>query len=633
MSEQIKHECGIALIRLLKPIEYYYEKYGDSLYGLNKMYLLMEKQHNRGQDGVGMANIKFDSEPGQEYISIVKSVTNTPIKDAFSQVFKPIKAMMKENPNVLNDVAYIKRNLNFTGELFLGHLRYGTFGKNSLESTHPFVRENNWKTRNMVIAGNFNLTNVSELFSELVASGQHPMRMGDTATVLEKIGEILDQENQKLYDKFKSHGIDRKEISKKIAEELDIRSILEKASKSWDGGFVFVGMLGHGDAFVMRDAHGIRPAYYYMDDEVLVVASEKPVIQTTFKVQRENVKELAPGHVIIAKRNGDISIEPYTQPAESTPCSFERIYFSRGTDADIYQERKKLGYLLTQDILKAIDYNLENTVFSSIPNTASVAFHGLTEGLYDYCRQNQAEQIIKAKGNLSSEELKKILDQKPRVDQIAVKDAKMRTFITKDKDRDDLVSHVYDVTYGLVREYVDTLVVVDDSIVRGTTLRQSILRILDRLGPKKIIVVSSAPQIRYPDCYGIDMAILGDFCAFQAAIALLKEGGMESIIQDVYEKSKAQMSLPTSEMVNYVREIYNPFTPQQISLKIAELLKPKGINAEVELIFQTIEGLHQACPNNKGDWYFTGKYPTPGGTKVVSQAFINYIEKRKDRAY
>lgn len=634
MSEQIKHECGIALIRLLKPLDYYKKKYGDSFYGLNKMYLLMEKQHNRGQDGAGMANIKFDTLPGEAYINIARSNSGTPIKDIFAQAFEPIKKVSLQNPEMIQNNQWLKEHLEFTGELFMGHLRYGTFGRNNIENIHPFVRENNWKSRNLVLAGNFNLTNINELFETLLVSGQHPMKTGDTVTILEKMGKALDDENQRLYQIYKAKGHTNKEIAQIISKELDLLGVLKTASKGWDGGYVFEGLIGHGDAFVMRDPFGIRPAFYYLDDEVLVVASERPVIQTAFEVPLTTIKALPPGHVIIAKRDGSVSVEAFTEPAaEPTPCSFERIYFSRGTDADIYKERKELGRLLTPSILEAIDHDIENTVFSSIPNTASVAFHGLTEGLESYCKQIQTNKILEAGNTLTPEKLTEILKIRPRADQIAVKDAKMRTFITQDDKRNDLVSHVYDVTYGLVREYLDNLVVVDDSIVRGTTLKQSILRILDRLGPKRIVVASSAPQIRYPDCYGIDMAKLGDFIAFEAAIALLKETNQEHIIQEVYEKSKAQLSLPKEQMKNYVREIYKPFTPEQISIKIAELLKPETIHAEVIIVYQTIENLHKACPEHKGDWYFTGKYPTPGGNAVVSRSFINYVEKNNKRAY
>ncbi|MEG1572219.1 MAG: class II glutamine amidotransferase, partial [Bacteroidales bacterium] len=545
-----------------------------------------------------------------------------------------IKKAGLQHPEILQDSKWLKEHLDFTGELFMGHLRYGTFGRNQMENIHPFVRENNWKSRNLVLAGNFNLTNIDELFETLLTSGQHPMKTGDTVTILEKIGKALDDENQKLYNKYKALGHTNREIAQIISQELDLLSVLKIASKGWDGGYVFEGIIGHGDAFVMRDPAGIRPAFYYVDDEVVVVASERPVIQTAFNVPLATIKALPPAHVLIVKRSGEVSVEAFTEPAKETcACSFERIYFSRGTDADIYKERKELGRLLTPAILETIGYDMENTVFSSIPNTASVAFHGLTEGLEEYCKQIQAKKILALGNQLTPEKLTEILHVRPRADQIAVKDAKMRTFIAQDDKRNDLVSHVYDVTYGLVHEYLDNLVVVDDSIVRGTTLKQSILRILDRLGPKHVVVASSAPQIRYPDCYGIDMAKLGDFCAFEAAIALLKDTHQEHIIQEVYEKSKAQIHLPKEEMKNYVREIYKPFTSEQISTKIAELLKPETMHAKVTIVYQTIENLHKACPEHKGDWYFTGKYPTPGGNAVVSRAFINYIENNNKRAY
>ncbi|MEG1718428.1 MAG: amidophosphoribosyltransferase [Bacteroidales bacterium] len=634
MSEAIKHECGIAMIRLRKPLSYYEQKYGVGLYGLRKMYLLMEKQHNRGQDGAGMANIKFDMPPGETYIDVIRSNADTPIKDVFEKTFSSIKKLVESNIEKLNDTAWLKEHVPFSGELFLGHLRYGTFGKNDIGNIHPFIRESNWKTRNLVLAGNFNLTNIDELFEDLVCCGQHPVRMGDTVTVLEKIAKLLDHENQKLYDAYKAEGLNKIQISEKMPQALDVKKIIQKVAKSWDGGFVFAGMLGYGDAFVLRDRHGIRPAYYYLDEEVLVVASERPVIQTTFNVPLEEVHELPAGNIILSKYTGEVSISPCLEKAEEIKsCSFEHIYFSRGTDAGIYAERKKLGALLVPDVLKAIDYDLKNAVFSSIPNTAQVAFNGMRDALYSYCRSVQAEKIMALGKDLNLEKLEEILKIAPRTDQIVVKDAKMRTFITRDDERDDLVSHVYDVTYGQVREYVDTLVVVDDSIVRGTTLKQSILRILDRLGPKKIVVVSSAPQIRYPDCYGIDMAKLSDFIAFQAAVALLKERGKGSILEEVYEKTKAQMQRPKEEVKNYVREIYKPFTAEEISDKIGDLLSPKDIRAEVKVIYQSIDHLHEACPESKGDWYFSGKYPTPGGNVVVSRSFLNFMENKNKRAY
>jgi len=634
MSDQIKHECGIAFIRLLKPLEFYYSKYGTSLYGLNKLYLLMEKQHNRGQDGAGMANIKFDLKPGNEYINIARSNKESPIKDIFGQIYGNIQKIKDKNPDLLNDVNWMKENVDFTGELFLGHLRYGTFGKNSIENIHPFVRANNWMSRNLVTAGNFNLTNVDELFNKLVRLGQHPLQTNDTITILEKIGKFLDDENQELFIKYKAEGHSNREISDLIAKNLDIQKILHRASKYWDGGYVIAGLLGHGDAFVMRDPSGIRPAFYYHDDEVVVVTSERPVIQTAFNVPFESIKPLQAGHALIVKRDGKVEEVLCKQPStDPKSCSFERIYFSRGTDAKIYKERKKLGRLMTTSLLKAVDYDIKNTVFSFIPNTASVAFQGLVEGLNDFCRDVHKDRILEKGSELTAEKLDEILAIRPRIETIAVKDVKLRTFITQDKQRDDLVAHVYDVTYGVVKEGVDNLVVMDDSIVRGTTLKQSIIRILDRLGPQKIVIASSAPQIRYPDCYGIDMAKLGDFIAFKAVIALLKETKQTHIINEVYKKSKIQENFPKEEIVNYVREIYKPFTIDQISQKIAELVTPEGAKAKVQIVFQTIEDLHTACPEDLGDWYFTGKYPTPGGNKVVNKSFINYIEGKNERAY
>ncbi|MFZ4413499.1 MAG: amidophosphoribosyltransferase [Bacteroidales bacterium] len=634
MSDQIKHECGIAFIRLLKPLEFYYSKYGTSLYGLNKLYLLMEKQHNRGQDGAGMANIKFDLKPGNEYINIARSNKESPIKDIFGQIYSNIQKIKDKNPDLLNDVNWMKENVGFTGELFLGHLRYGTFGKNSIENIHPFVRANNWMSRNLVAAGNFNLTNMDELFNKLVRLGQHPSQTNDTVTILEKIGKFLDDENQELFIKYKDKGHSNREISDLIAKNINIQKILHRASKYWDGGYVIAGLLGHGDAFVMRDPSGIRPAYYYHDDEVVVVTSERPVIQTAFNVPLETIQPIKPGYALIVKRDGEVEEVLCKQPSsEKKSCSFERIYFSRGSDASIYKERKKLGSLMTNSLLKAVDYDLEKTVFSYIPNTASVAFQGLVEGLNDFCKDVHKDRILELGSQITPEKLDKILSIRPRIETIAVKDVKLRTFITQDKQRDDLVAHVYDVTYGVVREGVDNLVVMDDSIVRGTTLKQSIIRILDRLGPQKIVIASSAPQIRYPDCYGIDMAKLGDFIAFKAVIALLKETRQTHIINEVYKKSKIQENFPKEEIVNYVREIYKPFTIDQISQKIAELVTPDGAKAKVQIVFQTIEDLHHACPEDLGDWYFTGKYPTPGGNKVVNKSFINYIEGKNERAY
>lgn len=633
MSEQIKHECGIAMLRLLKPLEYYQEKYGNA-WALNRMYLLMEKQHNRGQDGAGLANIKFDTKPGEQYINITKSNSSKPIQDIFNDAFADMKRLQKESPDKVSDVQWLKQNARFVGELFLGHLRYGTFGKNELDNLHPFLRENNWKTRNLVLAGNFNLTNIDEMLDKLISLGQHPVKVADAAIVLEKIGKFLDREVERIFKQYKAQRMPNIEISERIAEELDIETILTSSAKKWDGGYVMAGLIGHGDAFVLRDENGIRPCYYYYDDEIAVVASERPVIMTTFNKPLTEIKELAPGHAIIIKKNGQISIKQIKEPAQKpAKCSFERIYFSRGTDADIYEERKALGKLICPRVLKAIDYDIKNTVISYIPNTASVAFQGMAEAFTDYANEQKIKAILENKDRLDETVLRDIFTLSPRREYIAVKDVKLRTFITKDSERDDMVAHVYDVTYGQVREYVDNLVVIDDSIVRGTTLKQSIVRILDRLGPKKIVIASSAPQIRYPDCYGIDMSRMGEFIAFNAAIALLKESGQQHIIEEVYRKSKAQENLPKEEVVNYVKEIYAPFTDEQISAKITELVTPENINAEIEIVFNTIESLHKACPGNTGDWYFTGNYPTPGGNKVVNRAFINYYEGNNQRAY
>ncbi len=638
MSDSIKHECGIALIRLLKPLSYYKEKYGSSLYGMDKMYLMLEKQHNRGQDGAGFACIKFDMPPGKTYIDIARSVTGTPIKDAFAEAADRIKASVRDEA-VYQDPEALKMCAPFCGELFLGHVRYGTFGGNTIESTHPFIRESNWKSRNLILAGNFNLTNVKDLFRSLVEVGQHPVNMSDARTVLEKLASQLDHDNQKLYDGYRAQGLSKPQISEMMPKALDLRKIVSKVASDWDGGFVFSGLLGYGDAFVVRDPNGIRPAFYYKDDEILVVASERPVIQTAFNVPLAEVRELPPAGMIWARRTGEVEITEYMTPsANPRPCSFERIYFSRGTDADIYAERKRLGALLCDDLLKAIDRDLENAVFSSIPNTAQVAFHGLSEALERYCDTIKAERLHRLQAEtpgqpLSAERIRSVLDFHPRTDQIVVKDAKMRTFITQDKDRDDLVSHVYDVTYGKIREFKDTLVVLDDSVVRGTTLRRSILRILDRLGPKRIVVASSAPQIRYPDCYGIDMAKMGDLIAFQAAVSLLKSSGRAGLIEEVYRECCRQSALPAVEQVNVVKRIYEPFGYEEISDHIAELLTTQGMRAEIKVVFQTVENLHKACPRHTGDWYFTGDYPTPGGNAVVNRAFINYIENKNERAY
>ena len=630
MSDQIKHECGIALIRLLKPLEYYIEKYGTPLYGLNKLYLLMEKQHNRGQDGAGVANIKLDIEPGKRYISRYRSVSSDPIRDIFGRINEKFAQV---TPKLLKDAKWLKNNVAFTGELLLGHLRYGTYGKNSIEYCHPFLRQNNWMSRNLVLAGNFNLTNMDELFDLLIDIGQHPKEKSDAVTILEKIGHFLDEENEKLYREYKSQKHSNKEISGLIAKNLNVQNILKESCIDWDGGYVIAGLIGNGDAFVVRDPSGIRPAYYYQDDEVVVVTSERPPIQTAFNVPFESISEIKPGHALVIKKDGSTGEYQVKEQLERNSCSFERIYFSRGNDIDIYKERKKLGQSICPAVLEAIEYDVKNTVFSFIPNTAEVAFYGMIEGVETYLNDVKKRKILDLGANPEKDKLKEILSIRPRFEKIAIKDAKIRTFITDDAHREEMVTHIYDITYGTVKEGVDTLVVIDDSIVRGTTLKQSILAILDRLKPKKIIIVSSAPQIRYPDCYGIDMAKLGDFIAFRAAIALLKETYQENIIDDVYEKSKTQEDLPKENIKNYVKEIYKPFTAEQVSEKITELLKPKDINAEVHIIYQSLEGLHKACPNHRGDWYFSGNYPTPGGNRVVNKAFINFIEGKNVRAY
>ncbi len=633
MSDSIQHECGIALIRLKKPIQYYIDNYGSAFYGVNKLHLLMEKQHNRGQDGAGVANIKLGMKPGERYISRVRSIQKAPIQDIFDQINSKFKALYAANPDSIQDVDFLKRNAGFTGELFLGHLRYGTFGRNSKESCHPFLRQNNWITRNLVVAGNFNLTNVDELFDVLLKVGQHPKEKSDTVTVLEKIGHFLDVENDELYKNFKSEGISNNEVYARISDEIGIEKILKKASEDWDGGYTMAGLLGHGDAFVLRDPSGIRPAFWFENDEVCVVASERPALQTAFNIQVEEVNELTPGHALIIKKDGSVKETLINEPNEPRKCSFERIYFSRGSDKDIYTERKALGKLIVPPVLETISHDLDNTVFSFIPNTAEISFYGLIKGLDQHLNEKKIAQIKALGANPAEEEIQKIIRQRARIEKIAIKDAKLRTFITQDDSRDDLVSHIYDITYGGIRANQDNLVVIDDSIVRGTTLRKSIFKILDRLKPKKIVIVSSAPQIRYPDCYGIDMAKLGDFIAFNAAIALLKERRMEQVIEDVYTKCLGQMDLPKEEVVNFVKEIYSPFKPEEISAKISELLTPKNMKAPVDIVFQSIENLHEACPNNLGDWYFTGNYPTPGGNKVVNKAFINWKEDRNERAY
>ncbi len=631
MSEPIKHECGIALLRLLKPLDFYKQKYGSSVYGLNKMYLLMEKQHNRGQDGVGIANVKLDIEPGKRYISRKRSIAANPLQDLFKQVNRRFVELEKSNPQKLSDCKWMKKNLPFTGELYLGHLRYGTFGENTIEQCHPFLRQNNWKTRNLALAGNFNMTNVDELFQQLVDLGQHPKQKADTVTILEKIGHFLDEANDEIYYANKTK-YSKKEITKVIEESLDISEILIQSAKHWDGGYVICGLLGHGDAFVLRDPNAIRPAFYYKDDEVVVVASERPVIQTAFNTDFDKIMEIKRGHALIIKKDGTIIEKQIIKPQIRSACSFERIYFSRGNDKQIYNERIQLGVKIFPKVLKSIDSDVKNTVFSYIPNTAEVSYFGLIKGCQNYLNDIKTKKILALGANSSEQEISEIMKISPRAEKIAIKDAKLRTFITSDESRDDLVAHVYDVTYGKVNS-TDNLVMIDDSIVRGTTLKQSILRILDRLNPKKIIIVSSAPQIRYPDCYGIDMAKMGDFIAFQAAISLLKERNQEKIIDDVYQQCKKQLTLPKEKMINCVREIYRPFSTDEISMQISKLLTPKQTISPVEIIYQSIEDLHDSCPDNTGDWYFTGNYPTPGGNKVVNKSFINYIEGNNKRAY
>ena len=632
MSDAVKHECGIGHIRLLKPLEFYKEKYGSAFYGINKMYLLMEKQHNRGQDGAGFASIKLNIDPGKRFISRIRSTEKQPIQDVFNKINERINKELKSKPNIINDIKKLKEAVPYLAESLLGHVRYGTFGGNSVENVHPFLRQNNWKHRNLILAGNFNMTNSKELFNSLIELGQHPKEYTDTVIIMEKIGHFLDDAVRKMYKELKKEGFTKQECSSIISDKLDLFKILKKASKKWDGGYVIGGLLGHGDSFVMRDPNGIRPAFYFKNDEIVVVASERPAIQTAFNLNLNEIKELAPGSAIVIKSNGSVKIKPIFKQKENKACSFERIYFSRGNDKDIYNERLNLGRQIFNKVLVAIEKDLKNTVFSYIPNTAEVSYFGMVQEAAHYLNNVKIEKIKLLGNDPPADQINKIMNISPRAEKIAIKDAKLRTFITSDVNRDDLVDHVYDITYGKVKSS-DNLVMIDDSIVRGTTLKQSIIRILDRLGPKKIIVVSSAPQIRYPDCYGIDMAILGDFVAFQAAIELLKENNKQYIIDEVYENCKAQINLPKEKMVNYVKEIYRPFTAEQISLKISEILTPKEVVAEVKIIYQSIEDLHISCPNHKGDWYFTGDYPTPGGNKVVTKAFINFVEGNKSRAY
>jgi len=632
MSDALKHECGIAMVRLLKPLQYYKDKYGTAFYGINKMYLLMEKQHNRGQDGAGFASVKFNVNPGTRYISRVRSNQSQPIQDIFGQINERLNGVLEENPDKKDDVAWQEENMPYVGNLFLGHVRYGTFGKNSIESVHPFLRQSNWKHQNLIVAGNFNMTNSKQLLDELVDLGQHPKEFTDTVTVMEKIGHFLEDEVSELYLKAKEAGFNKKDSSPFIEENLDLQKVLQRSAKNWDGGYAMAGLVGHGDAFVLRDPSGIRPTYYYQDDEVVVVASERPVIQTVFNVDIDKVKELDRGHALIIKKSGETSVQPVLEQKPNKACSFERIYFSRGSDASIYKERKKLGKLVFPQILEAIDSDISNTVFSFIPNTAETSFYGMTEAAEDVLNQQKTAKILAGGGKLSAERVTEILSERARFEKIAIKDVKLRTFIADDNSRDDLVAHVYDVTYGVVKP-TDNLVIIDDSIVRGTTLKKSIIKILDRLNPKKIVVVSSAPQIRYPDCYGIDMARIGDFIAFKAALELLKDTNQYHIVDEVYTKSMAQRRKEDSEIINFVKEIYAPFTREEISEKTAQMLKTDDINAEIEVIYQSVDNLHIACPDNLGDWYFTGDYPTDGGHRVVNEAFINFYEGNDKRAY
>ncbi len=632
MSDALKHECGIAMVRLLKPLAFYKKKYGTAFYGVNKMYLMMEKQHNRGQDGAGFASIKLDPTAGERYISRVRSNKSQPIQDIFAQINNRINAEFEKNPGIKDDVAAQKKEIPYIGELMLGHVRYGTFGGNSVETVHPFLRQNNWMHRNLIIAGNFNMTNTTELFQNLIDLGMHPKEKADTITILENIGHFLDQGVAKLYKKAKKKGLSKMEASAHIIENLNIEKILKKSAKNWDGGYAMAGLLGHGDAFVLRDPAGIRPAYYYKDDEVVVVASERPVIQTVFNVPFDDVKEIDPGNAIILKKDGRMSISEILTPLTRKSCSFERIYFSRGSDAEIYQERKELGRLIMPKVLSAIDHDTENSVFSFIPNTAETSFYGMLDAAQNELNKQKNAAILKEANNLTPERLSEIQAHKIRTEKIAIKDVKLRTFITDDSSRDDLVAHVYDVTYGVVKP-TDNLVIIDDSIVRGTTLKKSILRMLDRLQPKQIVVVSSAPQIRYPDCYGIDMARLEKLVAFNAAIELHKDNGTDAIIEEIYHKCKKQLELADAAVINHVKDLYAPFTDEQISDKIAQIISEEGITTKVKLIFQSVDDLHKACPKNLGDWYFTGDYPTSGGNRVVNRAYVNFFEGNPERAY
>jgi len=627
MSDEILHECGIALIRLRKPLSYYIEKYGTS-YAMNKMYILMEKQHNRGQDGAGVANIKIDTEPGQRYISRYRSIKSQPVANLFKKIGKKYKRAQKAGKEKFNNEKWLKDNVAFTGELWLGHLRYGTHGFNSIENVHPFLRQNNWRSRNLVMAGNFNMTNVDELFGILVNLGQHPKEKVDTVTVMEKIGHFLDEEVQSLFEKYKNQ-YSNKEVSEIIEEEVELQNVLRRACKDFDGGYTMAGLTGSGSSFVVRDPNGIRPAYYYADDEVVVVASEKPAIKTAFNINYNQIEEIKPGHALVINKNGEFGMHSIVEPGEKKSCSFERIYFSRGNDPEIYRERKQLGRLLVPQVLKSINFDIKNTVFSYIPNTAETAFYGLMAGVEDYLINKQKEIFLD--GKTTMDPLDEVLSFRPRVEKIVIKDAKLRTFITDDSQRDELVAHVYDTTYEVVNKDKDTLVVIDDSIVRGTTLEKSILRMLDRLHPKKIIVVSSAPQIRFPDCYGIDMSRMGDFVAFRAMIELLKENGKDYMLGEVYEA--CQRSVQDERPKNHVQRLYEQFTDEQISQKISEIVKPSDMRADVQVVFQTVDNLHKAIPYHSGDWYFTGNYPTVGGTRVANRSYVNFMDGKLVRAY
>ena len=630
MSDQINHECGLALIRLLKPLDFYKKKYGTTTYGLNKLYLMLEKQHNRGQDGAGFASVKLNTKPGERFMHRERSANQNPIQEIFNLSNQRVNDVLMSNPKM--SIESQKKNIPHVSELFLGHVRYGTFGKNSVEAVHPFLRQNNWMHRNLIVAGNFNMTNNKELFENLVSLGQHPKEMSDTVTVMEKIGHFLDDAVAKIYRRLKKEGVSKIEASTIIGEKINIIKVLKKASKDWDGGYAIGGLLGHGDAFVVRDPAGIRPAYYYKDDEVVVVASERPVIRTVFNTPEGSITEINPGYGLVIKKSGEIITEPVVRAVKRKSCSFERIYFSRGSDHEIYNERKKLGRLVFPQILKAVSNDLKNTVFSYIPNTAEVSFYGLVHEAQDYMNQIAEKKIIKEGKKISREKLKNLLSLRPRIEKVAIKDAKLRTFITDDLNRDELVKHVYDVTYGSIKN-TDNLVIIDDSIVRGTTLQKSIIKMLDRLSPKKIIIVSSAPQIRYPDCYGIDMARMTDLIAFRAAIAMLKDSKKDFIIKEIYDRCVEENKKPVTKIKNLVKEIYKPFNDKQISSKISTMLKEEDINADVEVIYQSIKNLHLACPNDLGDWYFSGNYPTNGGNKVVNQAYINYFEGSNKRAY